>query len=383
MSLEHFALVDSTLREGEQFSHANFSTADKKEIARALSGFGIEYIELTSPCASSGSRKDCETIAMMGLPSTILTHIRCRRDDAKMAIETGVDGVSFFLKPAAFSDPSPVDWERQDFLEPVLEILGYTREQAPDIEIRFSLEDVFRAPLEQVFRLYQRVEQSGFVDRLGIADTVGIALPSQVEDMVRLFRSISGRQIEFHGHNDTECAVANSYTALKAGATHIDTSVLGLGERNGITSLAGFIARMYSLQKELIKDKYRLERLKPLHELVARKVGLPIPWNHPVVGEAAFVHKAGTHTNSILKDPTSYEILDPEDFSALRTILIAHKLTGWHSIKARAQKLGLCIDEQKIKALSSRIKQAADEETLTMKQLDDFLISGLQAEGKG
>ena len=383
MPLKHFALVDSTLREGEQFSHSNFSRADKKEIATELSGFGIEYIELTSPCASSGLRNDCEAIAAMGLPSTILTHIRCRREDADMAIDTGVGGISFFLKPAAFCDPSATDWDSQDVLKPVLDILGYTRDKAPDIEIRFSLEDVFRAPPEQVFRLYQAVDQSGYVDRLGIADTVGIALPHQVEDMVWLFRSFSRRQIEFHGHNDAECAVANSYTALKAGATHIDTSVLGLGERNGITSLAGFIARMYSLHREMIKDKYRLERLKPLHDLVARKIGLPVPWNHPVVGEAAFVHKAGIHTKSVLKSPASYEILDPEDFSTLRTILIAHKLTGWHSIKDRAHKLGLEIGEQRIKALSTKIKQLSDEEVMTLKQLDELLISALQEEKTG
>lgn len=258
-----------------------------------------------------------------------------------------------------------------------------TRVAGPHLEIRFSLEDVFRVPRDEVASIYRKVERSGFVDRLGIADTVGIALPHQVQDMVGLLRSFGCGQIEFHGHNDTECAVANSFTALQAGATHVDASVLGLGERNGITSLAGFIARMYSIDKERIKAKYRLDRLKPLHETVAEAIGFQIPWNHPVVGEAAFVHKAGTHTKSVIRDPQTYEILTPEDFSTLRTILIAHNLTGWNSIRDRARKLGLRIDEQTIRALSSRIKQAADEEILTMQQLDDFLISGLQEEGQG
>ncbi len=383
MSLQDFALIDTTLREGEQFFKANFSTSVKMAIAAQVSEFGIEYIELTSPAASPRSEQDCRAISRMGLPAKILTHIRCHKEDAQKAVDTGVAGISFFFSPAAFSDQGPWQESRSRIVDSVLEILKMTREKGPSLEIRFSLEDVFRFPQEEVVSIYQSVERSGFADRLGIADTVGIALPHQVEDMVRLLRSFGCRQIEFHGHNDTECAVANSFTALEAGATHIDTSVLGLGERNGITSLAGFIARMYSVDKEGIKARYRLDRLKSLHELTAKAVGLPIPWNHPVVGEAAFVHKAGTHTKSVIRDPQSYEILNPEDFSTLRTILITHKLTGWNSIKDRAQKLGLTIDEQKIKDISSKIKSAADEESLTMKQLDDFLIKGLQQDGKG
>lgn len=102
MSLKHFALVDTTLREGEQFFKANFSTAQKKAIAREVSEFGVEYIELTSPAASPRSEQVCRAISRMGLSAKILTHIRCCKADAQKAIDAGVAGISFFYRCRPF-----------------------------------------------------------------------------------------------------------------------------------------------------------------------------------------------------------------------------------------------------------------------------------------
>jgi len=374
MSQKKFSIVDTTLREGEQFHRANFSTQDKIEIAGQLSNFGVEYIELTSPCASPKSKSDCEIIARKGLKSKILTHIRCTKQDAKTAIDSGVMGINFFSQSAVFQNKSNFGKQASQVLANILEVLRFTREKAPEVEIRFSMEDVFRTPVDNLIKVYKAVGKSGTVDRIGISDTVGIALPHDVEKIVRLLKSLNQKDIEFHGHNDTECAVANSYAALKAGATHIDTSVLGIGERNGITSLAGFIARMYSLESDLIKKKYNLENFKKLHETVSKRVGIGIPYNHPIMGEAAFMHKAGVHTKSVLLNPKSYEIIDPSDFDELRTILIAHKLTGWNAIKDRAEKLGLGFKDSEIKEIALKIKRIADGKNIGLNKVDKILI---------
>ncbi|MCP3941785.1 MAG: homocitrate synthase [Desulfobacteraceae bacterium] len=378
MSLKEFAIVDTTLREGEQFYKTNFSSQDKIEIARQLSDFGTEYIELTSPFASPGSRTDCETIAKMGLKSKIITHIRCTKEDAILAIDTGVSGINFFAPSSKHHGKTNAGKQDSQILEEIINVLRFTREQAPGIKIRFSLEDTFRAPVDKLSKIYMAIGKSGLVDRLGITDTVGIALPHDIEKVVTLLKSLGQKEIEFHGHNDTQSAVINSYAALKAGATHIDTSVLGIGERNGITSLAGFIARMYSLEADLIKAKYNLDQFKKLHTTVARIVGIDIPFNHPIVGESAFIHKAGIHTNAVILNPKSYEIIDPADFDELRTILIAHKLTGWNAIKNRAEKFKLTFEDNEIKEIALKIKKMADEENITLKSVDKILIANYE-----
>jgi len=181
--------------------------------------------------------------------------------------------------------------------------------------------------------------------------------------------------IEFHGHNDAGCAIANSYSVLEGGATHIDTSVLGIGERNGITPLGGFIARMYADDPAAVKRKYDLPRLKGLDEMVAAMVGIQIPFDEFVTGKYAFHHKAGMHTKAIYVNPTTYEILDPADFGLERTINIAHRLTGHNAVGRRAEELGLQFGKDDLREITRRIKAMADAGPLSMDQLDQVLRS--------
>ncbi len=278
MSLSQFAIVDSTLREGEQFCGANFSSNDKVEIAKALDNFGIEYIEITSPCASPQSHRDCERLARLGLRSKILTHIRCHLEDAKVALDTGVNGINLFFGTSILLSQFGHGKSINQIIELATEVIHFIHEQSPTTELRFSSEDSFRTSLQDLLQVYLEIEQQGIVNRFGIADTVGVATPNQVFNLVRMLRQYTNKDIEFHGHNDTGCAIANSYAALEAGATHIDTTVLGIGERNGITPLAGLIARLYTLNPEQLNCKYCLHQLRDLHQLVADKVGIPIPF---------------------------------------------------------------------------------------------------------
>lgn len=112
---------------------------------------------------------------------------------------------------------------------------------------------------------------------------------------MRTLRGVVSCDIECHFHNDTGCAIANAYTALEAGATHIDTSILGIGERNGITPLGGLLARMYAADKEYIKGKYNLEKLRDLENIVADSVNVSIPFNNYITGYCAFTHKVSCH----------------------------------------------------------------------------------------
>ena len=120
---------------------------------------------------------------------------------------------------------------------------------------------------------------------------------------MRTLRGVVHCDIEFHGHNDTGCAIANSYCALEAGATHVDTSVLGIGERNGITSLGGLIARMYTYNPDMVRRRYDLPLLREVENYVAGLVEVDVPFNNYITGYTAFTHKAGIHAKAILNNP--------------------------------------------------------------------------------
>ena len=245
-NVSSFQIIESTLREGEQFANAFFDTETKIAIARALDDFGADYIELTSPAASEQSRMDCQTICNLGLKkSKILTHIRCHMDDARIAVESGVDGVDVVIGTSSFLMEHSHGKDIAYIKKTALEVIEFVKSKG--LEIRFSSEDSFRSNLVDILSIYSEVDKIG-VNRVGIADTVGCASPRQVYDLVRTLRGVVSCDIECHFHNDTGCAIANAYCALEAGATHIDTSVLGIGERNGITSLGGLMVSFLTQQ---------------------------------------------------------------------------------------------------------------------------------------
>ena len=348
MPLNNVKIIESTLREGEQFVGASFSTEEKIEIAYLLDDFGVECIELTSPLASPQSYEDAKIIANLGLKAKTLTHTRCRVEDAKVAVETGVNGVDVVIGTSSilrnFSHGKGID----EIIEMALEVVSFLREQ--DIEVRFSTEDSFRSTPEDIFRVYEAVDAIG-VNRVGIADTVGVATPRQVYELVSELRQKVKCDIEFHGHNDSGCAIANAFEALDAGATHVDTSVLGIGERNGITPLGGLIARLYATDRSWV-NRYNLPLLRQLDSTVAEMVGVDIPFNNYITGITAFTHKAGIHAKAILNNPETYEILDPKAFGLNRYVSIAHRLTGWNAIKNRAEQLGIELNDSQLKVIT-------------------------------
>jgi len=370
MPVERFAIIDSTLREGEQFSNAHFTTEQKIQIAQALDDFGVEYIELTSPVASPQSLEDLRTISSLGLRAKVLTHVRCHMDDARVAVQTGVAGIDILFGTSSylreFSHGKSVD----EIIAEAKNVITFIKDNGK--EVRFSSEDSFRSTEGDLLKVYKAVDSFG-VDRVGVADTVGIATPRQCYALAVELRHHVSCDIEFHGHNDAGCAVANSYSILEGGATHIDTSVLGIGERNGITPLGGFVARMYADDPAAIKRKYDLRKLKMLDEMVAAMVSIEIPYNNFVTGKYAFHHKAGMHTKAIYINPNSYEILDPADFGLERTMNIAHRLTGHNAVGKRAEQLGLTFGKTELREITQRIKAMADSGPLSMEQLDAVL----------
>ncbi|HEY9287911.1 MAG TPA: homocitrate synthase [Candidatus Dormibacteraeota bacterium] len=369
MSIRAFRIIESTLREGEQFALAHFTPAQKIAIAQMLDEFGVEYLELSSPCASPQSEADLRAVAALPLRAKVLTHVRCHMEDARVAVETGADGIDVLFGTSshlrAFSHGKSVD----EIIETGTQVVRFIQSQG--LEVRFSSEDSFRSDPKDLLRVYQAIDRL-HPQRVGLADTVGIATPSQVFELVSMVRKAVDCDIEFHAHNDTGCAIANAFAALEAGATHIDTTVLGIGERNGIVPLSGMIARLLSIRPELV-SQYRLDVLPELDQMVAEMVGIQVPFNAAITSATAFHHKAGMHTNAVLKDPSSYEIFDPAQFGRERTLMTGHRLTGRHAIAHRATTLGLSLTDDEIRAVTAEVKRRADQRPLSTDELDDLL----------
>ena len=372
--IQHFHFIDSTLREGEQFRGAHFTIDDKREIAGLLDEFGVEYMELSTPVASRQSADALRVLSDMPRDFRLLTHIRANMDDAKLAVDCGIDGADVYIGTSTYMR----EYSHGKSLEQVIDIgqrvIEYLKGQG--IETRFSTEDTFRSNFADVMTVYRAMDLAG-VDRVGVADTVGIADPLRTYNLISNLREVVSCDIEFHGHNDSGCAVANAFCALQAGATHIDTTVLGIGERNGITPMGALVGRLYTYDKSLV-EKYDLLLLAEIERLVAAKLGIVIPFNTPITGELAFHHKAGVHTKAVLQNPTTYEAINPDDFGMARIIDVAHRLVGRNAIRDRAAGLGIELAEDRLRLATSQVKAMADEQPISMQDVDHILRGIMQ-----
>ncbi len=364
-----FHFIDSTLREGEQFRGTYFTIDDKREIAQLLDEFGVEYMELSTPVASPQSADAIRALADMPRRFKLLTHIRANLEDAKLAVDCGVDGADVYIGTSNYMREYSHGKSLEQVIEVGQEIIAFLKQQ--DVETRFSTEDTFRSNFADVMTVYRAMDLAG-VDRVGVADTVGIADPLHTYNLISNLRDVVTCDIEFHGHNDSGCAVANAFCAWQAGATHIDTTVLGIGERNGITPMGSLIARLYTHDKALV-EKYDLSLLAKIEGTVAQKLDIDIPFNTPITGEVAFHHKAGVHTKAVLQNPTTYEAIDPEDFGVTRIIDVAHRLVGRNAIREHAKNLGIDLEGDALRMVTTQVKALADERQITLADVDGLL----------
>jgi homocitrate synthase len=375
MPIRRLAIIESTLREGEQFALARFTDDQRRAIAHGLDDFGVEYIEVTTPIASPSAERWCREIAALPLSATVLTHTRCVPADVRLAIDCGVGGVDLLFGTSSWLRTHSHGLEIEEIIDTAAECIDLVR--SAGLEVRFSCEDSFRTDPDVLLRIHRGLAAQG-LNRVGIADTVGVATPADVTHLVGRLRAAVTCDIEFHAHNDTGCAVANALAALEAGATHIDTTVLGIGERNGIVPLSGLVARVLTVQPALL-DGYRLDRLAALDSMVAAMLGVDIPFTAPITAPFAFHHKAGMHTKAVLGDPRSYEAFAPEQFGIERRVLVNHALVGRHAMRRRAAALGLDGDDAWLRRVTAAVKQQASERPLHDDDVDAMLRSAAGA----
>jgi len=376
--MRSLAILDSTLREGEQFTSAFFDLEQRLKIARLLDAVGVTFIEVPSPVVSSETQRTVHTLCELGLRARVVAHVRCVEADVQAALDTPVFGLNLFYGTSAelraFSHGRGIDQMLGDAV-PLIRLI-----RSAGRYVRFSAEDAFRSDLVDLLTVFDAVVDAG-VQRIGLPDTVGIAAPRQVEQLVRLCAERYPQVgIEFHGHNDTGCAIANTVAALEGGADCLDVTVMGIGERNGIASLSGLIAQLYIHHPELL-EAYDLTQLVQLDRFVSECLNLPIPFNMPITAPGAFTHKAGVHIKAVLRNPRSYEVLVPTDFGLMRSIDVGSRITGRYAVGHRAETLGLSLSNDEVSHLTQALKEHAENGSLSQEEVDTFIHSWYQEKG--
>ena len=352
------------------------------EIALALARFGVEYIEMGSPVSYPTAQQELtqivEVLAEKFPKTKVVVHCRCNKDDVDKALETGAYGINLFMGTSSYLQKASHGKNIAEVTRLATEMVLYVKSKGRFA--RFGAEDAFRTNLDDLLYICAALDEIG-VDQVDFPDTVGGATPFEVYDRIREFARRFKFKIEYHGHNDTGSAIANAHAALEAGAICINTTVLGIGERNGICPTSGLIGRLYSLDPSLVA-KYNLKELPKLDRLVATMLGVPIPHDMPITAPNAFTHKAGVHTKAILQDSQAYEVLKPEDFGIRRTLDIASRITGKHAIAARATEIGVTLSDEAISAITEKVRHAAGLEPISLENVD-LIIKGYQPKSKG
>ncbi|MGQ9619073.1 MAG: LeuA family protein [Candidatus Aminicenantia bacterium] len=318
-------IIDTTLREGLQFARANFGFEEHLKIFNYLLKIGVDYVELSNPVKDEIKEIVRELVRSKGNSRTkILAHIRNNPKDLERAIESGIDGVNILCT----ADPeriSSLNLSHEDYLK-ILEKNIVTAKNLK-LEVRISTEDIFRQPFDLVLKTCE-LARSLKVDRIGVPDTLGIAFPWIVYERIKELRSLFETDIEVHFHNDFGHSVSNSISALKAGANWVDTTLLGIGERTGITPLSTFLINLYNISPELT-EKYKMEHLTEAENYVAKVCNVEVPINLMTNLTNGFAHKAGIHLNAIINfGPHKYEPIPPKIIGGKRNLIIKSMVSG-------------------------------------------------------
>lgn len=376
--MRSLTILDSTLREGEQFAGAYFTLEQRLTISRLLDALGLTFIEVPSPIASPETRGAVQAICDLNLRAHIVAHVRCVEADVQAALDTSIYGINLFFGTSAQLQTYSHGHRIERIIAEAVPLIRSIR--ASGRYVRFSAEDAFRSDLVDLFTVLDAVVDAG-VERIGLPDTVGIGTPRTVERLVRLCAERYPHVgIEFHGHNDTGYAIANAMAAFEGGADCLDVTVLGIGERNGIAPLSGIIAQLYTHYPEFVTS-YDLTQLPELDQYVAESLNMPIPFTNPITAPGAFTHRAGVHTKAILQNPRAYEVLNPDDFGLTRHVDIGSRFTGRYAVGHRAASLGLRLDGEEIVLLTQALKERAELGSLSQDEVDSFILTWHQEKG--
>jgi len=347
---ERVIVYDSTLREGEQMPGVRFTPGQKLKIAELLMDARVHQIEAGFAAVSEEEKRSIRSIVELGGDSDILSLSRARRDDIEAAISCDVDMILLFMATSDLHLDKKLRMGREEVLETICDSIEYARDHG--VSVSFSTEDTTRSDPSFLERVYRGAADSG-ADRLGITDTIGCGTPEKVSGLVRLVQSLSSLPVSVHLHNDFGLALANAIAAVQTGATAVATTVCGFGERAGNVPLEQFVVSMkYLYDADL---GIRTEMLTEISSKVSEFAGIEVHPLQPWVGRNAFAHESGIHVAAVLRDPRTYEYLEPEAVGNQRRIVLG-KHSGRNLISEKLMQKSLSASKENLDAIFREIK---------------------------
>jgi 2-isopropylmalate synthase len=378
-------IFDTTLRDGEQAPGASIRPDQKIVIARQLARLGVDVIEPGFAISSPGEFQAIQQISRELQDVEICGFARCVREDIDAAVAATRDAARRRLHLFISSSQIHLDFQlrktQDEVIRTIRSMVAYGKQFVDEIE--FSPMDASRSSEDFLYRVIESAIDEG-ATIINVPDTMGYALPEEFGPLfARIRRNVRGGdrvQYSVHCHNDLGLAVANSLAAIRHGVTQVEVCVNGIGERAGNCSLEELVMAIHTRGDSLgVETGIRADQIYETSRLVSRTMHMPIAYNKPIVGRNAFQHESGIHQDGLLKNRSTYEIMDPEAMGIPRSMIVLGKHSGRHAIKHRAAEYGFRLADRELEELYRKFKAAADE----MKVVTDDVLLKLVGESSG
>ena len=349
--METVEIFDTTLRDGEQSPGASMTASTRLKIARMLDEAGVDTIEAGFPISNEVSFASVKQIAKRTRNARVAALARCSQDD----IEAAARAIAGARRPRihVFIATSPVHLRHklgisaERAVEMAADAVRLARTYCDDVE--FSAEDATRSDPAFLAQIFSAAAAAG-ASTLNVPDTVGYITPAEMEALIGYLRAhIAGVErvrISVHTHDDLGMATANALAAVRAGARQVECTINGIGERAGNCALEEIVVALQT-RADLFgaAARFNTANLQHISKTVARGTRMPVQKNKAVVGANAFAHESGIHQDGVLKERTTYEIVDPRSVGRATTLTLGRN-SGRHALFARAGELGLQFDEE-------------------------------------
>jgi 2-isopropylmalate synthase len=378
-------VFDTTLRDGEQSPGAALNISEKLEIAHALQELGVDVIEAGFPISSPGDFRAVQRISQEIRGCVICGLTRANRKDIDAAAEALRDAAAPRIHTGlGVSDvhiQHKLRMTRQEALERGVDAVRYAKEFVDDVQ--YYTEDAGRADPEYLYRVLEAVIAAG-ATVINIPDTTGYTSPGEFGALIRGIAehvpNVHRATISVHCHNDLGMATANTLSGVENGARQVEVTVNGIGERAGNCSLEEVVMALKTR-----RDIYGPEtgvnarHIYPVSRLVSQLTGIPVQRNKAIVGSNAFAHSSGIHQDGVLKERTTYEIINPRDVGVPDSEIILSARSGRAGLRHRLVELGYVLDEEQFEKVYHRFLEVADKKkTVDTRDLEAIVADEAQ-----